>query len=83
MEFEISHCLKQLRKNINSNIDLFSYPEGQKNHYNKKVIKYLKKNKITMCPSAIYGLVTKKDNNFNLKRQMVGFNKLPFPVEKI
>ena len=36
-----------------------------------------------MCPSAIYGLVTKKDNNFNLKRQMVGFNKLPFPVEKI
>ena len=35
-----------------------------------------------MCPSAIYGLVTKKDNNFNLKRQMVGFNKLPFPVEK-
>ena len=43
MEFEISHCLKQLRKNINSNIDLFSYPEGQKNHYNKKVIKYLKK----------------------------------------
>ena len=83
MEYEIVESLKQLRKNIKKKIDLFSYPEGQKKHYNKKVIKILKKNKVSMSPSAIYGLVNKKDDNFNLKRQMVGFNNLPFPVKKI
>ncbi len=83
MEYEIFESLKQLRKNIKKKIDLFSYPEGQKKHYNKKVIKCLKKNKVIMCPSAIYGVVTKRDDNFNLKRQMVGFNNLPFPVKKI
>lgn len=82
MKYEIKECLKQLRTRIDNKIDLFSYPEGQKKHYNKKVIQYLKKNKVSMCPSAIYGIVSKKDDNFNLKRKMVGFNDLPFPIKK-
>ena len=82
LDFEIKKCLNDLRKKTRAKIDLFSYPEGQKKHFNIKVIKTLKKNKIIMCPSAIYGIVSKKQNNFNLKRKMVGFNNLPFPVKK-
>ena len=81
MKYEIRECLKQLRTRVSNKIDLFSYPEGQKAHYNKKVIQYLKKNKVSMCPSAIYGIVTNKDDNFNIKRKMVGFNGLPFPIK--
>ena len=36
MKYEIKECLKQLRTRIDNKIDLFSYPEGQKKHYNKK-----------------------------------------------
>ena len=79
LEYEISKCIKTLENISGRKIDLFSYPEGQENHYNQKVIDCLKKHNITICPSAIDGFLENEDE-FNYRRIMVGFqdNKFPF-----
>ena len=79
---EIGVCLEMLEKKLDRKISLFSYPEGQKYHYNQKVIDYLKDSGITICPSAINGNNDGDLNNFNLKRIMVGFNDTPFPYKE-
>jgi len=82
--------IEDAKKDINLSIDLleynlqrkvfdYSYPEGQRNHYNKKIKDFLKKKKIRFCPSAITGVNKFNDNLFDLKRIMVGFWNLPFP----
>ena len=82
--------IENAKKDINLSIDLleynlqrkvfdYSYPEGQRNHYNKKIKDFLKKKKIRFCPSAITGVNKFNDNLFDLKRIMVGFWNLPFP----
>ena len=82
--------IENAKKDINLSIDLleynlqrkvfdYSYPEGQRNHYNKKIKDLLKKKKIRFCPSAITGVNKFNDNLFDLKRIMVGFWNLPFP----
>ena len=81
LDLEIKNCIKYLRQKIDKSINVFSYPEGKKNHFNLKVIKKLKKYKIIICPSAIYGCITKNQNSFHLKRKMVGFNNLKFPFK--
>lgn len=78
---EIKNCINYLRQKIDKNINVFSYPEGQKNHFNLKVIKNLKKYKIILCPSAIYGCINKNQNSFNLKRKMVDFENYKFPFK--
>lgn len=77
---EISDCIKTLEKITGRKTDLFSYPEGQEKHYNKKVINCLKDNGITICPSAIDGFIGEEDE-FNYKRIMVGFCDIKFPFE--
>lgn len=79
LEYEIVECIKTLENIVGRKIDLFSYPEGQENHYNYNVIKYLKKHGIDICPSAIDGFLGNEDE-FNYRRIMVGFqdNKFPF-----
>jgi peptidoglycan/xylan/chitin deacetylase (PgdA/CDA1 family) len=79
---EIGTCLEQLEKNLGRKIYLFSYPEGQRKHYNKKVIQFLQDCNISICPSAIPGDNNFELDNFNLKRIMVGFNEIPFPFEE-
>ena len=79
LEYEVKHCISSLEEILGRKVDLFSYPEGQREHYNSKVIKCLKDNGITVCPSAIDGFVTGEDE-FNYKRIMVGFMGREFPV---
>jgi hypothetical protein len=79
---EIGICLEKLEKNLGRKIYLFSYPEGQRKHYNKKVIQFLQDSNIAICPSAIPGDNNSELDNFNLKRIMVGFNGIPFPFEE-
>jgi peptidoglycan/xylan/chitin deacetylase (PgdA/CDA1 family) len=79
---EIVDCLDILSEKLDREIYLFSYPEGQKHHYNKDVIDKLQENGISICPSAIPGDNDGQLNNFNLKRIMVGFNDTPFPYKE-
>ena len=79
---EITTCLETLEEKLDRKISLFSYPEGQKKHYNKKVIQFLQDSNIAICPSAIPGDNDFELDNFNLKRIMVGFNEIPFPFEE-
>lgn len=79
LDYEVSECIQTLENIVDRKIDLFSYPEGQENHYNQKVIDCLKRNNVTICPSAVDGFLDNEDE-FNYRRIMVGFqdNKFPF-----
>ena len=55
-------------KRISHRLKHYSYPEGQKIDYNKRIINYLKSKKIICCPSAINGFNNKKTSLFDLKR---------------
>ena len=79
---EITTCLEILEEKLDRKITLFSYPEGQKKHYNDKVIQFLKDSNIVICPSAMPGDNNAELDNFNLKRIMVGFNEIPFPFKE-
>ena len=68
-----------IQKNLKFKIKHYSYPEGQKSHYNSDVINCLKKFEVICCPSAIHGLNPRGSDPFNLKRVMVGFMGAPFP----
>lgn len=68
---EINFSLDMIRNKIDNYIHHFSYPEGQKEHYNEKVISCLKSSKIKMCPTAITGLNRYDACMFNLKRVTV------------
>jgi len=79
MKIEISRSLKDLEKNLNHKIVHYSYPEGQRNHYNQEVIDALKEEGILCCPSAVHGINSAEDDLFHLKRIMVGFQGTRFP----
>tara|TARA_B100000519_G_C14260974_1_gene447946 strand:- start:1024 stop:2001 length:978 start_codon:yes stop_codon:yes gene_type:complete len=79
LEREIRKSIEILELNLNSKIQHYSYPEGQKEHYNEESIKILKDCGIICSPSAIVGLNKMEQDLFNLRRVMVGFNSLPFP----
>lgn len=83
MKKNIKDSLSLLKKNLKKDIIHYSYPEGQKEHYNEKVIKYLKSVGIICSPSARYGQNTDKEDLFNLYRVMVGFENTPFPKKVI
>ena len=71
LKIEISESIKLLKNKLNSKNFHFAYPDGQKNHYNSKVISVLKKNGVKCCPTAIDGLNNPNSNPFHLKRIMV------------
>lgn len=79
-DIELSKGL--LEFNLNQKIIHFSYPEGQKNHFNQKVIDKLKDSNIVCSPSAIHGLNSDSNDLFNLNRIMPGFMNTPFPFDK-
>ncbi len=68
IRFEISKCLDLLKSMGNINTYHFSYPEGLKNCYSKKVISILKKFEVKCCPTAISGLNSNNSDLFELKR---------------
>lgn len=76
---EIFICLKDLKEHLGCPADLFSYPEGQADHFNDHVISILKKYGIKICPTAIYGFNSLNTDPFYLKRIMAGFMDTPFP----
>lgn len=79
MKLEIEHSLTALEENLNHKIMDYSYPEGQRCHYNNDVIGVLKEKGIRCCPSAVHGINTLEDDLFHLKRIMVGFLGTEFP----
>lgn len=80
LEREISQCKRALEENLGCEIDLFSYPEGQADHYNDEVIRVLKRFGIRICPSAVDGVNYPGADPFHLRRIMVGFMNRAFPT---
>ena len=81
MKKEVTQCLNLLSTKLKKKIQHFSYPEGLPQHFNINVIRFLKKNGITTCPTAINGVNFKNQNLFRLKRIMVGMNNINFPFK--
>ena len=77
---EVRECKKTIEIHLGHTIDLFSYPEGQLDHFNESVILELKQAGITICPSAVPGINRQGTDSFYLRRNMVGFmgNEFPF-----
>lgn len=78
---EIDISLKILKKILKRNIIHYSYPEGQKNHFNLSIIKYMKSKGIICCPTAVEGKNYSHTDLFNLKRIMIGFEGAKFPFK--
>jgi peptidoglycan/xylan/chitin deacetylase (PgdA/CDA1 family) len=74
LDYEIGESINCLKTITGREIDLFSYPEGQENHYNEDVIMAMKKHGVKICPTAISGHNGPKTSKYELKRIMVGFN---------
>ena len=68
---QIKKSVSTLGSKLNFKVKHFSYPEGQKNHYNQSVINFLKKIGIICSPSAVKGLNSQYDDLYHLKRIMV------------
>ncbi len=71
LNFEVNKCLSTLNERLNTKIIHFSYPEGSKTDYNKKVIRSLKKKGIICCPTAISGHNSNIRDLFELRRIMI------------
>lgn len=65
---QIDKSFRLFERKINHKLEHYSYPEGQKIDFNKKISKYLKNKKILCCPSAIPGFNFKNTSLFELKR---------------
>ena len=72
MEKDIKESIQILSKKLKTKIIHYSYPEGQKEHFNNKIIKSLKKNFIECCPSAVFGQDFLDQDLFRLKRIIIG-----------
>lgn len=66
--YEIKKSLFLIKKKLNINTHHYSYPEGFKKSFSKRVIRTLKKFKIKCCPTAIPGINSHRTNPFFLKR---------------
>jgi peptidoglycan/xylan/chitin deacetylase (PgdA/CDA1 family) len=74
---DIEKSIKVISKRIKQKITHYSYPEGQKDHYNNRIINILKKNEIECCPSAMFGQNEDFENLFHLKRIIIGMKNVP------
>lgn len=66
-KYEINGCKKELENYIGKDVNLFSFPFGQKNHYDQLSIEVLKKSGFEKAVTTISGLVS-DDDCFQLKR---------------
>jgi len=67
-KYQINKSKSLFKKKMNHDLVHYSYPEGQKIDFNRKIIDYLKYKKIICCPTAQYGFNTLRTNLFKLKR---------------
>ena len=79
MKRNIKKSIAPLEKKLNIKIKHYSYPEGQSSDYNNNIKKYLRSLGVKICPTAIHGIATLDDDNFEIKRIMVGINGQKFP----
>lgn len=70
-KYQISKSINLFKKNANIALRHYSYPEGQKKDFNKKIKSILKEFGIICCPSEINGFNNSKTNLFDLKRIQV------------
>lgn len=68
---QINKSIFKFKKNLNLDIEHYSYPEGTRKDFNLQIIKYLKNKKIKCSPTALNGYNSHKSNLFLLKRNMV------------
>jgi peptidoglycan/xylan/chitin deacetylase (PgdA/CDA1 family) len=80
MKKDIKISIDLLEYNLEKKVEHYSYPEGQKEHYDDHVVSCLKSFGIKCSPSAIDGVnhIGTQDM-FNLRRIMVGIFNAPFP----
>ncbi|MDY7034776.1 MAG: polysaccharide deacetylase family protein [Thermodesulfobacteriota bacterium] len=83
LHYEIEQSINDLERNLGHPVDLFSYPEGQSEHFNDHVVDLLKQTGIKICPTAISGINYPGIDPFHLKRMMVGFMGEKFPFQMI
>ncbi|WP_291719893.1 polysaccharide deacetylase family protein [Magnetospirillum sp. 64-120] len=76
---DIHASLRLLEYQLEMPIRHYSYPEGQKNHFNDSIISTLKSEGVVSSPSAILGLNPVGSDPFHLRRIMVGFYGTLFP----
>jgi len=76
---EIYSSLRVLKKITLKDVIYYSYPEGQKEHFNKNVIKIMKSLGILSSPTAIKGNNNLNTNLFYLKRFPVEIDGCIFP----
>ena len=79
MKKNIKQSITLLEKKLNKKIKHYSYPEGQSTDYNDNIKKYLRSLGIKICPTAINGISKLDDDNYEIKRIMVGINGKKFP----
>lgn len=71
LDDEISTSIRLLKEKANITSKHYSYPEGQAEHYDERVISLLKAAGIECCPTAIEGVNDIEEDLFHLKRVMV------------
>jgi len=68
LKSEITQPYKLLKRKAGISSQHFSYPEGLKFCYSKKIISLLKRKKFLCSPTAIFGFNSSKTDLFHLKR---------------
>tara|TARA_B100001057_G_C22799276_1_gene930869 strand:+ start:500 stop:1423 length:924 start_codon:yes stop_codon:yes gene_type:complete len=81
MKKNIKKSITLLEKKLSKKIKHYSYPEGQSSDYDENVKRYLKSLGIQICPTAIDGIAKLNDDNFELRRIMVGIDGKKFPFK--
>ena len=85
--FRNNPCLRKkdgekVSDELDSEIRVFSYPEGQSDDYDQTSIDYLKSIGVDMCPTAIEGVNNyKKTDPFHISRCMIGFEGRSFVLD--
>jgi len=82
MKYQVSASLEKVSDELDSEIRVFSYPEGQSDDYDQPSIDYLKSIGVDMCPTAIEGVNNyKKTDPFHISRCMIGFEGRSFVLD--
>lgn len=72
-ERQIVHSKRTLERELDREVTLFSYPEGQPDHYDEDTVELLRKNGFRSSPAATFGVNGPDTSPFHLHRNMVGF----------
>ncbi|HVS65862.1 MAG TPA: polysaccharide deacetylase family protein [Thermoanaerobaculia bacterium] len=78
-EREIRQSLATLRSQLGRDVRHYSYPEGQSDHYDERIVALLAQEGVRCSPSARAMINDRNIGLFDLGRIMVGFRGEPFP----